>query len=202
MVIPDLTPAQMQNLARCPTAARPSQCRLMLTWQHDLCPPFRAPAPVACIACGMDCTLTVCGCMPQDQVSAITPAEIESRLVPCQHMLMKWAADSQNSRNAAAQRAAVYAVQEFWQRAGSPPECASNLKSSLNPNPNPNPNSNPNPNPNPTLIVTLNLTSTLTLNPYPTTTPVSNILPHSHCSLRVCLIGILTSCQCGSTLFV
>jgi hypothetical protein len=37
---------------------------------------------------------------------------------------MKWAAETQNSRNAAAQRAAVYAVQEFWQRAGSPPECA------------------------------------------------------------------------------
>ena len=63
------------------------------------------------------------------QDPATSPAETESRLAPCRHMLMKWAADSQNSRNAAAQRAAVYAVQEFWQRAGSPPECVPRLAS-------------------------------------------------------------------------
>ena len=64
--------------------------------------------------------------MPELQAAeaASSADAIKARLEPCQQLFHKFAGSALTSRNAAAQTAAVYAVQHFWHQAGSPPGCA------------------------------------------------------------------------------
>lgn len=59
---------------------------------------------------------------PQAPEVASSADAIKARLEPCQQLFHKFAGSALTSRNAAAQTAAVYAVQHFWHQAGSPPE--------------------------------------------------------------------------------
>ncbi len=58
---------------------------------------------------------------PQASEVASSADAIKAALEPCQQLFHKFAGSALTSRNAAAQTAAVYAVQHFWHQAGSPP---------------------------------------------------------------------------------